>query len=286
MKNSDIKILKIDDPDYPGLLRGIHDPPEILYCAGDLSLLSMPCIAVVGTRRCSPYGRWAAAEISGAIARSGTCVVSGMASGIDSAAHMGALSAGGKTIAVFGTGVDVCFPASNRKLFGMIAESGLIISEYGPGEGPAAWHFPARNRIISGISRATVIVEGALKSGSMITANLALEQGREVFAVPGNINQPNSKGVNRLIADGACPITGLDELPRLLGIGGMSSEKALAALSSEEKRYFGIIEYSPGISAEALALTTGDSAQYAAAMITVMELKGLIRRDGSALFVV
>ena len=275
----------IDDERYPALLKDIHDPPSQLYCIGDLSLLSMQCVAVVGTRRCSPYGRWAAGEIARAVAGSGTCVVSGMASGIDSAAHKGALDAGGKTIAVFGTGVDICFPASNAGLYERIAESGLIVSEYEPGEGPMAWHFPARNRIISGLSRATIVVEGAIKSGSMITASLALEQGRDVFAVPGNINQPNSRGVNKLIADGASPIMDLGELPQLLGISKDGEKKALAKLSSEERRYYEIVKFSPGISPEAAALEADDGAAYAAAILTLMEIKGLIRRDGSALFI-
>lgn len=278
-----IRVIERGDRLYPPLLARISDPPARLYCVGDAELLGSECVAVVGTRRCSPYGRWAAGEIAGRVSACGITVVSGMAAGIDSAAHLGCLSAGGRTIAVLGTGVDQAFPKSNRRLYDRIAAEGLLISEFEPGDGPLPWHFPQRNRIISGLSRAAVIVEGAEKSGSLITAGLALEQGRDVFAVPGNINQPNSRGVNKLIYDGACPITDLDDLPRMLGIDSASrTERAL--VSREEKKLLELISFSPGMSAGDLAAAAGLSPALAAGMITVLELKGLVRTDGNSLF--
>ena len=161
-------------------------------------------------------------------------VISGMAEGIDSRGHYGCIDADGRTIAVLGTCIDVCFPRSNQTLYDRLARDHLIISEYAPGETTGNWSFPRRNRIIAGLSKAVVVVEGTLKSGSMITANIALEQGRPVFAVPGNIDQPNSLGVNYLIRDGAIPITSIDEIPEILGIGGSKKYEMIIASCTEE----------------------------------------------------
>ena len=210
--------ISIDDERYPDQLKSIKQPPKKLYCIGNISLLKRHCIAVVGTRRCTSYGSWAAYEIGKAIAGCGVTVVSGMATGIDSRAHQGCLDVNGTTIAVLGTSIDVCYPRSNRQLYERIAEEGLIVSEYAPGDKTGPWSFPARNRIISGLSKSVVVVEGALKSGSMITANYALEQARDVYAVPGNISNPAAEGVNMLINDGATPITSIEWVAETLGI--------------------------------------------------------------------
>lgn len=185
--NSEIKNVELDSEDYPPLLRFIKDPPKRLYYSGDLSLCKTLCLAVVGARHGSPYGRWAAYQIARKAAEYGVTIVSGMASGVDSAAHKGALDVRGKTIAVLGCGADICYPKSNLELMQKIRKTGLILSEYPPGSRPLAFQFPLRNRIISGLSRAVVIAEAGLSSGSLITAERAAEQGREVFAVPGNI---------------------------------------------------------------------------------------------------
>ena len=199
-----LRLLTMQDADYPVRLRNIFEPPCLLYVKGQLPVIDEEvAVAMVGTRKASPYGVEAAEKIAYGLSRQGAVVISGAAAGVDSASHRGALRAGGKTIAVLGNGLDVVYPAENEWLYRDIAASGALISEYPPGTAAEAWHFPVRNRIISGLSLATVVVEAPEKSGALITANTALEQGRDVFAVPGPIDAPMSRGCNRLIADGA-----------------------------------------------------------------------------------
>ena len=279
-----IKIITIDSLEYPKHLKNIPDPPKRLYCIGNLDLIQAPAIAVVGTRKASPYGKWAAYEIAKKIAACGIPIVSGMASGIDTKAHRGCLDKGTGTVAVLGTGIDIPFPASNRDLYDEIANKGLVISEYEPGNAGWASNFPRRNRIISGLSSKVIVVEGAYKSGSMITARLALEQGREVFAVPGNINQPGSMGVNRLIQDGAFPITDMNEVLEILGISGGQIEMAIANASKEELKMMDLIRLNPGITTDEIADQTKESAARILAMAMGLELKGLIRSEGKRFF--
>ncbi len=290
----DIRIIEYGDAGYPERLRRIANPPSSLWCIGNTELLRTPGIAVVGTRRCSPYGRWAAGEIAKRISAAGVTVISGMAEGIDAAGHWGALSMDrgvgkddpvGKTVAVFGTGIDVCFPKSNSKLYREIAEKGLLISEYPPGTPGLPQNFPARNRIISGLSRSVVVVEGQLKSGSMITAGLALEQGRDVFAVPGNINQPGSKGVNKLIADGAFPIMDIDTVSQTLGIQELKESRTRAEMTDDERIMYDAVRLNPGITAEYMAMETGSSPNTILPLLGAMELKGLLARSGSRYYV-
>ncbi len=273
-------------PEYPEILSQIPDPPMILFGLGDPSLLSAPGIAVVGTRRASSYGRWAAFQIAARIAACGVPVISGLAEGIDAEAHGGCLSKGMGTIAVLGTGIGHCFPASNRKLYERIRSDGLILSEFKPDERGFSSYFPLRNRVISGLSRSVVVVEGAEKSGSMITAALAADQGRDVFAVPGNINQPNSAGVNHLIYDGAYPITDLDTAAAVLGLASRESRRLRESLSEEERRILLIVEREGMISRESLCHQWGGSAASAASLVTILELKGLLRSEGSKIVVV
>lgn len=201
------------DPRYPGLLKEIHDPPRRLWVQGDSDFLSRGLlIAVVGARECTGYGKKAAYELSRELARAGATVVSGLAYGIDTAAHQGALDGGGKTVAVLGCGIDLPYPAGNVALKSKIAESGAVVSEFSPGTEAAPWTFPQRNRIISGISRGVVVVEAGLKSGSLITSDFALQQGREVFAVPGPITSTQSEGTNRLIQNGAKLVLGAKDV--------------------------------------------------------------------------
>ena len=202
-----LRLLTMQDADYPVRLRNIFEPPCLLYVKGNLPAIDEEvAVAMVGTRKASPYGIEAAEKIAYGLSRQGAVVISGAAAGVDSASHRGALRAGGKTIAVLGCGLDVVYPAENAWLYRDIAASGALISEYPPGTAAEAWHFPVRNRIISGLSLATVVVEAPEKSGALITANTALEQGRDVFAVPGPIDAPMSRGCNRLIADGAAAL--------------------------------------------------------------------------------
>ena len=193
----------IRDTDYPAFLKEIFDPPLLLHTRGDRSLLGVPAVGIVGTRHPTPYGKGIAERLAGDLALRGLGIVSGLARGIDSAAHRGALQAGGKTIAVLGSGIDVVYPAENKKLFADIAEKGLLLSEFPLGAFPAPQNFPIRNRIIAGLSLGVVVVEAAQYSGSLITARLAMEQNREVFGVPGSLTNKYSWGPHVLIKQGA-----------------------------------------------------------------------------------
>jgi DNA processing protein len=200
MRDSVVTLL---DDAYPPLLREIPDPPLAMHYRGDLSLLTTHSIALVGSRRASPYAVNAAAHLTRDLVACGLTIVSGLARGVDSSAHHAALDSGGLTIAVLGTGIDVVYPPSNKRLFERIAERGLIVTELAPGSPPKREHFPVRNRIISGLTLGTVIVEATRQSGSLITARLAAEQNREVFAVPGSIFSAGSEGTHRLVQYGA-----------------------------------------------------------------------------------
>jgi DNA processing protein len=203
LKDAGGRLISMGDPRYPELLRRIYDPPPVLFARGRADLLSSLCIGVVGTRHPTPYGIAAAERLSGDLARAGLTITSGMARGIDTASHKACLAAGGLTVAVLGCGVDIVYPSENRKLAAEIAAKGLIISEFPMGATAFPQNFPIRNRIISGLSCGLLVVEGAQYSGSSITARLAMEQGREVFAVPGNITSKMSWGPNLLIKQGA-----------------------------------------------------------------------------------
>jgi DNA processing protein len=200
------QLIAIHDPRYPRRLREIFDPPLLLYALGRTELLGSHSIAVVGTRRPTPYGLAASERLSGDLAKAGLTIVSGLAAGIDTAAHLAALKAEGNTIAVFGCGVDLLYPANNRKLYDDIAKKGLLLSEFPMGAPAFPQNFPIRNRIVSGLSLGVLIVEGAQHSGSAITAKLAMDQGREVFAVPGNITSKMSWGPNLLIKEGGAKL--------------------------------------------------------------------------------
>ena len=208
---SKVQPITIKDDIYPKYLKNIYSAPVMLYAKGNVKKYPF-CIAVVGARKASSYGKQIAYDLSYELAKREIVVVSGMARGIDSSAHKGALSAGGETIAVMGCGPDVVYPYENKELRNKIAENGMIVSEYQPGTKPMPQYFPARNRIISGISKGVVIVEAGRRSGSLITAEFALEQGREVFAVPGNANNVNSMGTNNLIKEGAKIVTCIDDI--------------------------------------------------------------------------
>ena len=201
--NTGAELITLNDPRYPQGLREIFDPPMMLFARGRMELLASEAIAVVGTRRPTPYGMAVAERLSADLAKAGLTIVSGMARGIDTAAHRAALEESGDTIAVFGCGVDVVYPSENRRLYDQIIDRGLLLSEFPMGTPAYPQNFPIRNRIVSGISLGVLIVEGAQHSGSAITAKLAMEQGREVFAVPGNITSKMSWGPNLLIKTGA-----------------------------------------------------------------------------------
>lgn len=197
------RIIAQCDEEYPELLKHISDPPITLFARGDLSLLKSKQIAIVGSRKCTSLGISTTKEYASSMAQAGLTITSGMAIGVDTAAHKGALEVGGKTIAVFGSGFDHVYPPENRNLFQQICEHGLVITEYPPYVHCTRYTFPQRNRIISGLAEGVLVVEAAKNSGSLITANEALDQGREVYAIPGSVRNPNSEGANKLIQDGA-----------------------------------------------------------------------------------
>ena len=207
------RAITIQDEEYPDRLKSIFDPPGVLFIQGRLpSVDEEPAVAVVGTRGCSPYGRKSAERIGYRLASSGIIVVTGLARGVDSAVSHGALRGGGRVIGVVGTGLDIVYPRENKTLFEDIARTGAIVSEYPPGTPPNPWHFPARNRIISGMSLGVAVIEAPQKSGALITASRALEQGRDVFVLPGNVDAKNSIGSNRLLREGAIPILSGDDI--------------------------------------------------------------------------
>ena len=213
MKEKNIQILTIKDEDYPYLLKQIYDPPSVIYIMGNKKILSQNGIAIVGSRNCSLYGQKIAKYLSYQLAKKGIHIISGLARGIDTFSHIGTLQAKGKTIAVLGSGLDVIYPPENAKLAEKIVESeGCLVSEYIVGTKPLGEHFPARNRIISGLASGVVVVEASEKSGSLITVDFALEQGKNVYAVPGNINSPNSLGTNSLIKQGAKIVTNVEDI--------------------------------------------------------------------------
>lgn len=227
-----IKIITLSDDEYPEMLKYITDPPIVLYVRG--SIPKSNSIAIVGSRKASGYGIETANKMAYNLALSDICIVSGMARGIDTAAHAGALEAGGETVAVLGCGADVPYPPENASIMERIAGSGAVISEYPPGTPPSTYNFPDRNRIISGMSIGTLVVEAGMKSGSLITANYALEQGRDVFAIPGNINNYNSMGTNKLIKDGAKLVLSVDDILDELSFG--SSPVVKKARKKKEER--------------------------------------------------
>lgn len=212
LQRQGIYAVTLEDEGYPALLREIHDPPPVLYYIGDLQVLNRTCLAVVGSRRHTAYGREIARKFAARLAECGLTIVSGLARGIDTWAHQGVLSTRGFTAAVLGCGLDTCYPPENKSLMKDIRRQGIVLSEFPPGTEPLPSNFPRRNRIISGLSLGTLVVEAAEKSGALITATFALEQGREVFAIPGSIANPCSRGCHALIKEGAKLVDSLESI--------------------------------------------------------------------------
>jgi DNA processing protein len=284
------QVVTLTDSQYPSLLRSIHDPPPFIYVKGDLGDTENS-IAVVGSRQASSYGIAVANRLGADLASMGLMVVSGMALGIDAAAHEGALSAKGKTIAVLGSGLGVVYPPENRKLFHRIIESGAVISEFPVMEPPNAYNFPARNRIIAGMTLGTVVVEAAARSGSLITARLAAEQGREVFAVPGSINSAKSSGVHNLLKQGAKLVASvndiIEEFPRFQFAAAVKDYpggnpdgaqiKHLIDTTPEEFGIYQLLEPYP-IHIDELGQKTGMGIGQLAGILLNLELKGIVQQ--------
>jgi len=218
VKQLDVKLVTFWDEDYPKLLRNSIAPPAVLFCLGDIDLLNENCVAVVGTRKITSYGKVVTKRIVTDLVKAGLVVVSGMALGVDSEVHRTVLENDGKTVAVLGTGVDVCYPSSNRQIYERILRSGCVISEYPLGTKAAKQNFPARNRIIAGVCRATIVTEAPIDSGALITARMAAEMGRDVFAVPGDIDRVMSEGCNWLLKMGAIPLTDSSQILEYYGV--------------------------------------------------------------------
>jgi DNA processing protein len=274
-------ILTLADDGYPRSLLTTADPPCLLYAKGDLGLLARPSLAIVGSRNATPGGLQNAARFARGLAGSGYCIVSGMALGIDAAAHEGALAAGGSTIAVIGTGIDRVYPARHQNLARQIVEHGLVVSEFPLGTKPLAANFPRRNRIISGLSLGVLVVEAALESGSLITARLAADQGREVFAIPGSIHSPQTKGCHRLIKQGAKLVESaedvLEELGPLLQVDllDFADPTPVASAAGVEKLLgqLPLLGYDP-FTIDQLAARSGLTTEALLAMLLELELAG------------
>ncbi len=288
-----LRFLTVNEERYPAALREIFDPPLLLYYRGDLDLLEAPCLAIVGSRRPTAYGRAMAERIATDLATLGLVIVSGMARGIDSAAHQGALKAKGKTIAVLGSGIDVVYPSENKKIHAEIAEKGLLLSEFPLGTFPAPQNFPIRNRVISGLSVGVIVVEAAEHSGSLITARLAMEQNREVFAIPGSITNKNSWGPHVLIKQGAKLVQDwqdvVEELPagvrsRLGSASGATNSETKASLVAEslsetERKIYDLLKVDESVHIdEILTVLPEHSSSEVLATLLELEFKNLIRQ--------
>jgi DNA processing protein len=278
----DITILTPLDVDYPALLREIDQPPPVLYVRGALLPADEFAVAVVGTRRVTAYGRQVAQDTSFFLAGHGLTIVSGLARGVDALAHRAALKAGGRTIAVLGSGVDVIYPPEHRNLVEEIIEQGAVISDYPPGTPPEGVNFPPRNRIISGLSLATIVVEAGERSGALITADFAVEQGRDVFAVPGNVLSPMSRGTNRLVQKGAFMLVSPQDVLNVLELEHVQ-ELAVARQSlptdTTEIRILQVMDYEP-VHVDTICLALDLPVDKVSAALTMMELKGFVQHVG------
>ncbi|MBS4536063.1 DNA-processing protein DprA [Clostridium sp. D2Q-14] len=278
---NNIKIITILDEEYPSHLKNIYNPPKTLYLKGNYKLIYRPSISIVGSRKATYYGKWAAEKIAKELSCLGICIISGMALGIDAIAHKGALDEGGDTIAILGSGIDKPYPRRNINIFEEISSKGLVISEFPIGMEPRAGNFPLRNRVISGLSKGVVIIEAREKSGSLITAYHALEQGKEIFAVPGNINSIYSKGTNLLIKDGAKIVTNIEDILeeinefKMLLDKNKDNKKNYDGLSDKELLVIKSIENGP-IHCDMIAYNTDIDIVELNSILTILEMKNLI----------
>jgi DNA processing protein len=287
LSRSGIGVVHPGHSSYPRLLAEISGRPSILYVRGELAPADDASVAIVGTRRATPYGRQAAERIAADLAQAGITVVSGLARGVDAAAHRAALEAGGRTIAVLGSGPDVIYPAEHRRLAEQILESGAILSELPLGAKPDAQNFPARNRIVSGMTLGTLVVEAPLRSGALITASFAADQGREVFIIPGSIFAQSAEGTNALLRDGARLVRDGADILEDLGLGGATGPvvtQSQLLLDEDERKLLDAVG-KDARHIDELAEDAGLSARAASALMLTMELKGLVRNHGAQYYV-
>lgn len=263
-------------PVYPALLKEIRDYPKELYYIGDPKLLEEKCVSIVGSRKTNQYGRSTAYSFGKALGQRGITVVSGMAVGIDTCAHEGTLQEKGNTAAVLACGLDLCYPPRNRELKGKIESAGIVLSEYPPGTAAQRYFFPQRNRIISGLSPLTVVVQAGNRSGALITAELAADQGRDVGAVPGNIDSEYNLGSNKLLREGAFALTGVQDLLEASGVSVLSEPEAERMLSDEEKQLYFLLCSHGEMSLDQLAFYLKKPVNEVGSLAIVMEMKGIV----------
>lgn len=282
-----INVVTWEDEGYPHRLKEIDQPPPVLYLRGNLYPEDEWAVAVVGTRRITPYGRQVAEEIAVTLAHSGVTVISGLARGVDGVAHQAALNAGGRSLAVLGCGVDHIYPPEHRRLAEQMISQGALLSDYPPGTPPDAANFPPRNRLISGLSMAVVVVEAGKTSGALITAAFAADQGREVFAVPGNINAPHSQGTNRLIRDGARPLLDPQELLETLELTMVTEQRAARVILPADAIEASLLEAlsREPIHIDEIRARTDLPIEKVTAALAMMELKGMVRQVGGMNYV-
>ena len=282
LEEKEISFYSYWHPRYPRLLKEIDDPPLGIYVRGNLPDDDIDTVAIIGARKCSRYGATVAYDIAKDLGKTNVIVVSGMARGIDSEGHRGILDGGGKTIAVLGCGVDICYPSENQELMKRIIENGCVLSEFAPGMPAVPGNFPSRNRIIAGLSKMVVVVEAGKKSGTLITADLALDYGRDVFVVPGNVTSALSKGTNELIKQGCPIITEGNDILLALGIAYKEDEKVkfkiktAENISAEEQEIYQLIETEIPISAETLCRRLHKNIQDVQYILSLLELSGYI----------
>ena len=287
VRNAGVEILRFTSPSYPARLRMITDPPPLLYVKGALAAADDRAVAIVGSRSASDYGRRVARDLARGLASLGFTVVSGMARGIDGAAHESALQAGGRTIAVLGSGVEKAYPPEHEALYRRISQSGAVVSELPVGTRPVAFNFPARNRLISGLSLGVVVVEATEKSGSLITAAMALEQGREVFAVPGEAGASRSRGAHQLIRQGAKLVETVRDVieeiaPQLMQRGGTETPPSPRLLppnaSDSARKIFALLQDNP-LQVDEVIERSGLPAAQVLEILLDLELRGLVRQS-------
>lgn len=288
LRQSSISMLTVLDEDFPPNLVDLEDSPPILYCRGKILSEDSNAVAIVGTRKATEYGKIAARTLGKKLAELGITIVSGMAMGIDTQAHIGALKGKGRTLAAMGTGIDSIYPASNRNLANEIVENGCLLTELPPLSRALPYHFPARNRIISGLSKAIIAVEAALKSGVFSTVRWALEYGRDVYALPGDINRKVSEGTNKLIKNGAIPLTSYKDVLENTSIKieekKVREEKTIPDLSEKERVVFRALEATPK-SIDSLAGETGLRPRIIMTTMALLELKGFSREVSGKRFI-
>ncbi len=282
-----ISVLTWDDELYPPRLKEIEQPPPVLYARGEITLDDHYAVAIVGTRRVTPYGRQIAEDLAAFLAGQGITVVSGLARGVDAVAHSAALKAGGRTIAVLGSGVDKIYPPEHLQIAEKMMKQGAVVSDYAVGTPPESANFPPRNRIIAGLSMATVVVEAGETSGALITAEFAAEQGREVFAVPGSILAPQSKGANKLIQQGAHPLLSPQDLTQALNLtrtGDFKAARKAIPADALEAQLLAALGAEP-VHVDEIRNATGLPIEKVSATLTLMELKGMVRQVGGMSYI-